>query len=311
MAASVADVVDSPIALAGSVYDRVAVRRSDDVWLAQAWTRDDTRVVVLAGSRLHAPDGTVSWRPAPEVAHLDGLRILLGIDDAGVASFALVLPPEVATGDESWVGMRAVMLDLDPVDATYVAHAVGLAEWHFSHRHCPRCGGSLEPRDAGHLLVCRTCGRQHFPRTDPAVIMLILDGDDRALLGRQRIWPERRWSTLAGFVEPGESLEAAVRREVAEEVGVRVGEVTYFGSQPWPLPASLMLGFVGRAETTDIRVDGVEIEQARWFTREEAFGGAEEGLVQLPSGISISRALIEHWYGESLPGEWGQPAPRG
>ena len=148
-----------------------------------------------------------------------------------------------------------------------------------------------------------------FPRTDPAVIMVVSSGDpgsedERCLLGRQAIWPEGRYSTLAGFCEPGESLEDAVRREVLEEVGVVVGEVDYFGNQPWPLPASLMVGFIGRAETTDIVVDEHEIEDARWFTRAEMKAEAEAGTLVLPGGVSISRSLVEHWYGGPLPGQW-------
>jgi NAD+ diphosphatase len=128
--------------------------------------------------------------------------------------------------------------------------------------------------------------------------------DERCLLGRQSVWPEGRYSTLAGFCEPGESLEDAVRREVAEEVGVAVGQVEYFGNQPWPLPASLMVGFVGRAETTEIVVDKHEIEDARWFTRAEMKAEAEAATLILPGGVSISRSLVEHWYGAPLPGHW-------
>jgi NAD+ diphosphatase len=128
--------------------------------------------------------------------------------------------------------------------------------------------------------------------------------DERLLLGRQESWPAGRYSTLAGFLEPGETLEDAVRREVREEVGLTVGEVTYFGNQPWPLPASLMLGFLGRADTHEIHVDGREIEDARWFTREEMRAGAEAGDLVLPGGVSISRSLVEHWYGGPLPGSW-------
>lgn len=152
------------------------------------------------------------------------------------------------------------------------------------------------------MLHCDDCGRDQFPRTDPAVIMLITDEDDRALLGRQPVWPSTMWSTLAGFVEPGETLEDAVRREVLEESGVQVGEVTYVGSQPWPLPASLMLGFNGRAVSTEIVVDQDELEGARWFSREDARRGADEGTFTIPPGISISRKLITAWYGGELPG---------
>jgi NAD+ diphosphatase len=190
-----------------------------------------------------------------------------------------------------------------------VLHAIGLAEWLWATKHCPRCGGDLEPRQAGHVLHCTSCGRDQFPRSDPAVIMVVTDGepgspDERALLGRSPAWPPGRYSTLAGFVEPGETMEDAVRREVEEETGVKVGEVSYFGSQPWPLPASLMVGFTARAIETTIDVDGSEIEDARWFTREEMRAEAEAGTLVLPGGVSISRSLVESWYGGPLPGRW-------
>ncbi len=162
-------------------------------------------------------------------------------------------------------------------------------------------------RSAGHELACPGCGKTQFPRTDPAVIMAVThgEGDDEAiLLGRQQSWPEGRYSTLAGFCEPGETLEDAVRREVLEEVGVPVGEVTYFGNQPWPLPASLMLGFVARALTREFEVDGHEIETARWFTRAELRGEIDAGRVIIPAGVSISSSLLEHWFGGPLAGGW-------
>jgi NAD+ diphosphatase len=184
-----------------------------------------------------------------------------------------------------------------------MVHAVALAEWHASHRFCPRCGGRLRPSVAGHVLTCEACQKQQFPRSDPAVIMMVTDGE-RALLGRQAAWPEGRYSTLAGFVDPGESLEEAVVREVAEETGVRVTDVSYFGNQPWPFPQSLMVGFFARAVSSEITVDGAEISDARWFTREQMKAEAEAGTLALPGGISISRSLIEAWYGGPLPGSW-------
>src|SRR5690606_24861620 len=144
-----------------------------------------------------------------------------------------------------------------------------------------------------------------YPRTDPAVIMLVTDGDDRALLARNPHWPEGRFSTLAGFVEPGEALEDAVRREVAEEVGLVVEEATYLGSQPWPFPQSLMLGFRARATSTDITVDRDEIAEAQWFTRDELLEAAQQDRIVLPPpGVSISRWLVEDWFGGELPGRW-------
>jgi NAD+ diphosphatase len=288
------------IALGEPAHDRLAERRTDEDWLEKAWANPDTRVLVLGGTRLHTIDGRLDW-VAPADAP-DGIRVLLGRLGDGPLSFA-VLADKAASG-EDWTPLRPVLQLLDPADAAFAVHAVGLAEWHFAVRHCPRCGAPLQSAESGHVLACPACGRQQFPRTDPAVIMLVTDDAGRALLGRQPSWPTGRWSTLAGFVEPGESIEQAVRREVLEETGVRVGEVGYFGSQPWPLPASLMLGFVGRAETLEIAVDGHEIEAARWFTREEVRAGAEDGSLVLPGGISISRSLVEDWYGEPLPGHW-------
>lgn len=203
-----------------------------------------------------------------------------------------------------WVGLREAFGLADRDELALIVQAVGLAEWHLAHQHCPRCGGVLQARDAGNVLRCADCGRDQFPRTDSAVIMLITDSEDRALLGRQPSWPQGRWSTLAGFVEPGETLEDGVRREVFEEAGVVVGEVTYVASQPWPLPASLMLGFTGKALTTEIHVDGEELQDARWWSRDDALAAAQDGSFVVPPGISISRSLITGWYGEDLPGSW-------
>jgi len=177
-----------------------------------------------------------------------------------------------------------------------------LEAWHTTHEFCPRCGARTEIAFSGHIRVCPKDGSEHFPRVDPAVIMLIRDDDDRILLARGPQWPENRVSVLAGFVEPGESLELAVIREVHEEVGIVVTEPRYMGSQPWPFPRSLMLGFFARALTTDLHPDAVEIADARWFTRAELLAELEGGRLGLPSPISIARRLIEAWYGSALPG---------
>ena len=298
------------VALSAHAHNRLGLQRTDEGWLQQRWDDPATRVLVVAGNRLRPVDGAVAWvspADAPE-----GRRVLLGERD-GVVHLAVVVPPEEAPGPaEEWVPLRGVLsflADSAPEQAPLLFHAIGLAEWHHATRFCPRCGGELVSRAAGHELRCASCGRAQFPRTDPAVIMAITygEGDDEALLlGRQPSWPAGRWSTLAGFCEPGETLEDAVRREVDEEVGVRVGEVSYFGSQPWPLPASLMLGFTGRAVSTDIDVDGAEIEEARWWTREEFAAAATSGELVVPRGVSISSSLIESWYGAPLDGPgWG------
>jgi NAD+ diphosphatase len=298
------------VALSQHAHDRHGLLRTDEAWLDERWADPATRVLVIAGARVRPVEGRLDW-VSPHDAP-DGLRVLLGERD-GVEHFAVVVDPDDAPGDRNdWVVLRAVVQSLADetiADGPLVLHAIGLAEWLWATRHCPRCGGSLEPRQAGHVLRCTSCGRDQFPRSDPAVIMVVTDGepgspDERALLGRSPAWPEGRYSTLAGFVEPGETMEDAVRREVEEETGVRVGEVTYFGSQPWPLPASLMVGFTARAVATAIDVDGSEIEDARWFTREQMRAETEAGTLVLPGGVSISRSLVESWYGGPLPGRW-------
>jgi NAD+ diphosphatase len=296
--------------LAADPHDRAGLRRTDEQWLAERWADPETRVLVVSGTRVRPRDGAIDWVPPAEAP--DGVRLLLG-DRDGRTWFAVVVPSDLAKGEpDRWFPLRGLLpfLGGDAIRlAPLVFHALGLAEWLWVTRFCPRCGGTLEVRAAGHELTCASCGRSQFPRSDPAVIMVVAHGepgseDERCLLGRQSIWPEGRYSTLAGFCEPGETLEDAVRREVAEETGVVVGDVEYFGNQPWPLPSSLMLGFVGRAETTEIQVDGVELDDARWFTRAEMKEQAEAGTLVLPGGVSISRSLVEHWYGGPLPGSW-------
>jgi NAD+ diphosphatase len=204
--------------------------------------------------------------------------------------------------DREWSHLRAVGTAMSARDAGLGVTAVALAAWHSSHRCCPQCGSPTVVGHAGWVRHCTTDGVDQYPRTDPAVIMAVVDADDRLLLGHATHWPERRYSTLAGYVEPGEGLEQAVRREVDEEVGVRVGEVAYRGSQPWPFPASLMLAFRAEATSTEITVDGVEMSEAHWFTRAELADAVRAGDVLLPGRASIARALIEEWFGEALPG---------
>lgn len=173
--------------------------------------------------------------------------------------------------------------------------ALGFGQWRARTRFCPRCGTGLRPRPDGRALHCDGCGVEHFPRLEPAVIMRVTDPDDRILLGRQPTWPPRRFSVLAGFVDPGESIEDAVRREVHEEVGVDVGAVDYLGSQPWPFPASLMLGYAAQATTTDLRLVDDEIAEAAWFTRDELVAAMAARQVFVPPAISIAHRLIRDW----------------
>jgi NAD+ diphosphatase len=301
------DTTGRPLALAHPGLDRAAHHRLDEAWLAAAWSHPTTRVFVVSGGQVLVEDTdegprlvmTPSFDAPPTEAH----RYFLGIDEDGVRYFALqkdALPGRI-DADERPAGLREVGGLLPPDEASLMVHAVALENWQRMHRFCSRCGERTVIAAAGHIRRCPACGAEHYPRTDPAVIMLVTDAEDRALLGRQVHWPEGRFSTLAGFVEPGESIEQAVVREVAEEAGVTVGAVSYVASQPWPFPSSLMLGFMAVATSSDIEVDGDEIHEARWFSREEYRKAIEAGEVLAPYGISIAARLIELWYGRPLP----------
>jgi NAD+ diphosphatase len=290
------------LALSRHAHDRLGNQRVDDDWVASRWDDPGTRVMLLHKNTVAVDEASnTPVYVSPQEAG-DGSRVLLGWE-AGTTYFALLLVEQPE--GRHMAGLREIGIALGDRDAGLVTHAVAMANWHRVYRHCPRCAGTLHPEQAGHVRRCEVCGRQQFPRTDPAVIMLVTDGGERCLLAHNTRYPrERSYSTLAGFVEPGESMEQAVRREILEEVGVHVGEVTYQGSQPWPLPGSLMVGFFAESQSTDISVDGEEISEARWFDRAELLAAAESGEVLLPGRISIARRLIETWYGGTLPGAW-------
>jgi NAD+ diphosphatase len=296
--------------LARGTVDRAAERRSDQGWV-EAQRRDPRSLClrVQSGGAVVEDDGgrpRLAMRAAAEVA---GDLTFLGIDHEGVACFAEHVAER--TGD-GWAELRTVGGLLDARDAGLLVTAVALDNWLRTHQRCPRCGTPTQWNAAGWSRRCPADGTEHFPRTDPAVIVLVRDRDDRALLGRQGRWAEGWFSTLAGFVESGESAEAAVRREVHEESGVVIGDapgdLAYLGSQPWPFPCSLMLGYHAWTDHPDsIEVDGDEIVEARWFTREELVDACTTGAVRLPPDISIARRLIERWYGAELPGDWSRP----
>ncbi|HZG06807.1 MAG TPA: NAD(+) diphosphatase [Streptomyces sp.] len=288
--------------------DRAAHHRLDEAWLAAAWSHPTTRCFVVSGGQVLIEDtgdgrAELVTMPSFDAPLTEAHRYFLGVDGDGVRYFALqkdTLPGRMDDAARP-AGLREAGALLSERDAQLMVHAVALENWQRMHRFCSRCGERTVIAAAGHIRRCPACGAEHYPRTDPAVIMLVTDAEDRALLGRQVHWPRGRFSTLAGFVEPGESIEQAVVREAGEEVGVTIGEVEYVASQPWPFPSSLMLGFVARATSTEIRVDGEEIEEARWFSRDELRAAFASGEVLPPSGISIAARLIELWYGEPLP----------
>jgi NAD+ diphosphatase len=256
----------------------------------------------------------LALRAPRDVADVDGVRVLLGVGDDGVSAYVALLvegavEPWEAPDGTRWEGLREIGAALGDDEAALLVTAVALANWHATHPRCPRCGVPTQPSDAGWARRCPDDDSQHFPRSDPAVIVLVIDDDDRALLGRRAEWSDGWFSTLAGFVEAGESAEMALRREMREEAGVDVDRLDYLGSQPWPFPASLMLGYHARLApgSPPARPDGDEITDLRWFTRDEMRAGCEAGTVRIPPRLSIARRLIERWYGAELPGSWSRP----
>ena len=293
----------SDLALARGGIDRRAEFRTDAQWLERAWADERTRVLAVQDGDIPLQADATRVRPMLPVEVPDEAeRLLLGTDTHGVTWFAARMPVEGPSA-----GLREVGAELGGDEVALATTAIALDNWHAAHLSCSRCGAPTVPAQAGWVRRCPEDGSEHYPRTDPAVIVLVIDGDDRALLGRQGRWQPSWFSTLAGFVEPGESAEAAVRREILEEAGVPVDEMTYLGSQPWPFPCSLMLGYHAWATSTDIVVDGEEIVEARGFSRAELAAACASGEVALPPAVSIARRLIERWYGEPLSGDWIRP----
>lgn len=314
--------------LSRGTLDRAGHRRTEPDLVPKLLADPATRVAVIVAESMEVlpAGGLVLRAPAPDDRHR--LAFFLGEeanpDDAGtdsgtdadagtdaeagtdadaetqpVAYLAVVGEPTEA-GHGDWQTLRAAGEALGDRDAGIFTTAQALANWHAAHLFCPRCGAPTEPEQAGWIRRCTRDRSEHYPRTDPAVIMAVVDGEDRLLLGRNAQWPEGRFSVLAGFVEPGESFEAAVAREVDEEVGIAVTDVTYLGNQPWPFPSSGMVGFRARAVTTDLRPDRTEVAEARWFTRDAYRDALKRNEIRTPSGISIAQRLIEHWLGHRI-----------
>ena len=290
--------IDDHNVFAGAFVDRSGERRKDPDWLAEALHDDATRFVPVWGERC-----LVGGDP-PTAILLDYAAIADLISEDNVIflglfrdqpAFAVPIDGSIeAPFDElgEFKDLRFLGTVLPPDEANLCAHARGLVLWHDATHYCPRCGSQSLPAAGGNTRRCCNpeCDQELFPRTDPAIIVLVRNGE-RCVLGRQSSWPEGRYSTIAGFVEPGESLEDAVRREVYEETNIRVGAVTYHSSQPWPFPSSLMLGFIAEATSESIRLNDGELDDARWFSREQL----RSGDVGLPFRISIARRLVDHF----------------
>ncbi|NYH51774.1 MULTISPECIES: NAD(+) diphosphatase [Nocardiopsis] len=313
---------DATPSLSRFSVDPASHRRLDDAWLAEAWADPAARVLVLEGG----DPGSHGWRalmakqsralvttgPTCELVFTtprdapEGERYLLGTDGEHVY-FAVRSTRELAaTPQAEPASLREVGALLGDRDTGLLTRAVALANWNATHGFCPRCGSPTTGAAAGHVRVCEREGSEQYPRMDPAVIMLVhreRDGREEMLLGNNPKWDARRFSVLAGFVDAGESLEQAVVREVAEEVGIVVERPCYLSSQPWPFPRSLMVGYTARAVGETERTDD-EIAVARWFTRPELAEAVHSEEIVLPGRVSIARTLIEHWYGAELPGGW-------
>jgi NAD+ diphosphatase len=297
-----------PNAYTGSPLDRVSAQRDDEAFVAAALASPDALFIPVWRSRSlmkGVAEGTpeavlLSAEAAGEVRMAGGPWALLGLWEGGRPVFAVDCSaaedplPLLPTGFGEFSDLRGVAGLLPAGEASMLAHARGLMHWRTRHRFCGVCGNPCEPRSAGNAMACTVCAAQHFPRTDPAVIMLVVR-QGSVLLGHSTRFPTTTmYSTLAGFVEPGESLEEAVRREVMEETGVRVGRAWYHSSQPWPFPASIMLGFHAEGLSDEITIDPAELRDARWFTRAELRDHERLGF-SLPRPDSIARRLIEDW----------------
>jgi NAD+ diphosphatase len=288
--------------------DRASELRSDEAELNRLWSA--AKIIRVAESKL-ATDGTsLRFLTAAEVEKLieskiftTGDKYFLGIDTASKLAYFAWDCDEVglAAGESSTEGMaslRELGGTLDEFHLGISMHAIALSNWHRSHPHCSKCGALTESSLGGSVRVCVKDQSQYHPRTDSAVIVLVKDKDDRILLGHQPIWPDGRFSTFAGFLEPGETFEQCVEREVFEESGVKVNEIKYLGSQPWPFPASIMIAFSAVVEDpSTAKADGVEITEVRWFSRDELKASIADGSLLLPPTISVARKMISMWFG--------------
>jgi NAD+ diphosphatase len=288
--------------LAGPYLDRADHLRQDPAWFARALADERSRIVPVWNSRSLVAEGVDGLRA--EFWNLGGVPaehrnstdlVLLGRSgDAHYLAYDIESnnPPQLLPGTR-FEDLRMVAGILPTEEAGLLSYARAIATWRRRNRFCGTCGAKTVPAKSGHVLVCTdpSCRHEQFPRIDPAIIVLVGDGE-RALLGRQASWPIGRYSTIAGFVEPGESLEDAVAREVSEETGIEVDQIEYHSSQPWPFPASLMLGFTAHAKTTEVHLRDQELEDARWFSRADI----ETNGALLPMRQSISFRLIEDWF---------------
>ena len=281
--------------LAVAEIDRSAHLRSDEAYLQSSWP--NALVLQFNSEKFASQSNQLTFIKGASLGEYDSqIDYFLGVKD-GENFFLRHLNDETLTSE--FKSLRAIGSFLSPRDIGLAVHAQGLANWHSKHPRCSLCGGPTVVVLAGAVRRCPTDQSEHYPRTDSAIIVLIKNDKDQILLGRQKVWPKYRFSTFAGFVEPGESFEHCVIREVREEAGVELTKINYLGSQPWPFPASLMIAFEAITNTPELaRPDGDEIEEIRWFSREEMKSAILDKSLILPFEISVARQMINAWYGD-------------
>ncbi|MEQ8558623.1 MAG: NAD(+) diphosphatase [Henriciella sp.] len=294
------------IPLGSRPIDRAGHHRTDTAWLEAAFARDDVLVLMLhKGLPLVSPAGGLVWL-GPEAAKVapDARRLFLGLDRNDTPIFALGLPDgfelegSLIAGTGEFMDFRMAIGKLGELEMNLASTARSIFEWHKSHRFCARCGAESDSTEAGWKRICPECSAEHFPRTDPVAIMLAVSGD-KCLLGRQKMWPQGMWSCLAGFIEPGETLEQGAARELHEEAGIlcHPANAEYLFCQPWPFPSSLMIGMLLPAENEDITIDPHELEAARWVTRQEARDilAGEHPEIFAPPPFAVAHHILKEW----------------
>jgi NAD+ diphosphatase len=305
---------DDPITFGGNKLDRAALLRGDEAAIEAFKSNPEATVLPLWDLRGLIDlefDPVLAWQPLKQLRYYcpdDSELLFLGLDDE-IPRFAITLDDEKdpakfgqLEGRGKFLDVRTVASQLSGHEAGVLAHARSVLDWHNRHRFCANCGTRTNPAAAGNTRECPDCKTQHFPRTDPVSIMLVVKGD-KCLLGRKAMFPPGMYSALAGFIEPGETIEDAVRREVLEESGIHTSEVRYVFSQPWPFPSSLMMGCIAEAISEDIKIDEEELEHAGWFSRDEIEEALDrslntepgDGLFRMPHPIAIAHHLIRAW----------------
>lgn len=303
------DSLMSELPLARFTVERAAHLRADSNWFESAWNSDSTRVLVVHELKIPVTDElSIIW-VKPEAIDLPAEiakanAALLGADSDH--TYLAIMNNSVGLPDVNFASLRSVGAQLSATDVGLATAATALATWHQGHKYCARCGSLTTVSAAGWSRYCSTDEVEHYPRTEPAMIVAVEDLEGRILLGRRREWPEGWLSTLAGFVEAGESCEAAVIREVFEESGIHVDlqSLRYMGSQPWPFPASLMLAYRAIATSTEVSLLDDEMTEVQWFSKSEVKEACLAKTLSLPSQVSIAFRLIQSWYGEDIPTEW-------